>query len=62
VRQFEWIDEPKPGHYVAEKGDRITEWQVKWLEGNKRTPSSISEFMKHPKSAGESKPDSDEEE
>jgi putative acetyltransferase len=62
VRQFEWIDEPKPGHYLAEKGDRITEWQVKWLEGNKRTPSSISEFMKHPKSAGESKPDSDEEE
>jgi len=32
------------------------------LEGNKRTPSSISEFMKHPKPAGESKPDSDEEE
>jgi len=30
VRQYEWINEPEPGHYLAEKGDRITEWQVKW--------------------------------
>lgn len=31
VRQREWIDEPSRGHFVPEKGDRITEWQVVWL-------------------------------
>lgn len=55
VRQYEWVDKPEPGHYVAENGNRITEWQTKWLAGNKRTPASISEFLKHPKPAGESK-------
>ena len=49
VRQYEWIDEPETGHYLPEKGNRITEWQLKWLAGNKRTPTSISEFLKHPK-------------
>jgi len=55
VRQYEWLNEPEPGHYVAEKGNRITEWQVKWLNGTKRTPDSISEFLIHPKPAEESK-------
>ena len=54
VRQYEWVNEPEPSHYVAEKGNRITEWQTKWLAGNKRTPASISEFLKHPKPAEES--------
>lgn len=45
VRQYEWIDEPEPGHYRAEKGNRITEWQVAWLEGNKRTPGSTKDFL-----------------
>jgi putative acetyltransferase len=62
VRQLEWIDEPEPGHYVAEKGNRITEWKVRWLQGSKRAPDSIGEFLKHPKPAEESKPESDEEE
>jgi len=62
VRQYEWVDEPEPSHYLAEKGNRITEWQVKWLDGNKRTPDSISEFLKHPKSAEESQTHSGEEE
>jgi hypothetical protein len=62
VRQTEWIDEPKPGHYVPEKGNRITEWQVKWLYGSKRTPVSISEFMKHPVPAEKSEPNPDEDE
>jgi len=54
VKQYEWINEPEPGHYFAEKGTRITEWQVDWLAGSKRTPASISEFLKHPKPAEES--------
>jgi putative acetyltransferase len=62
VRQYEWIDEPEPHRYQAEKGNRVTEWQVKWLVGNKRAPASISEFLKHPKPAEESKTQSDEEE
>ena len=52
VRQLEWIDEPEHGHFVPEKAERITEWQVQWLPGSKRTENSISEFMKHPKEAG----------
>lgn len=46
VRQYEWINEPEPGHYQAEKGNRITEWQVEWLEGSKRTPDSTRDFLK----------------
>lgn len=45
VRQYEWIDEPEPGHYRAEKGNRITEWQVEWLEGSKRTPGCTKDFL-----------------
>jgi|SRR5689334_1842459 len=52
VRQFEWINEPERGHYVPEKGNRVTEWQVKWLRNNMRAPNSISEFMKHPTEEG----------
>ena len=62
VRQYEWISEPEPGHYFAEKGNRITEWQVRWLAGNKRLSESISEFLKHPKPVDESKKQSDKEE
>jgi hypothetical protein len=52
VRQLEWIDEPERGHFVPEKGERITEWQVQWLRNNKRTENSIREFMKQPREAG----------
>ena len=45
VRQYEWIDEPEPGHYRAQKGNRITGWQVEWLEGSKRTPGSTKDFL-----------------
>lgn len=45
VRQYEWINESEPGHYQAEKGNRITEWQVEWLEGSKRTPDSARDFL-----------------
>lgn len=47
VRQYEWINEREPGHYQAKKGNRVTEWQVEWLEGSKRTPDSTREFLKH---------------
>jgi hypothetical protein len=53
VRQAEWINEPEPGRFVWEKGERITEWQVKWLAGNKRTPESIQDFLKHPRPAAQ---------
>ncbi len=52
VRQLEWISEPDHGRFIPMKEDRITEWQVQWLIGNKRAPSSIQEFRKHPKEAG----------
>lgn len=47
VRQYEWINEPEPGHFQAEKGNRITEWRVQWLDGSKRTPDSTREFLRH---------------
>jgi hypothetical protein len=51
VRQREWIAEPMPGKFHAEKGDRVTEWRVKWLAGNKRGPETIANFLGHPKPA-----------
>jgi hypothetical protein len=51
VRQREWIDEPTPGTFHAKKGERTTEWRVKWLAGSKRGPNTISDFLAHPKSA-----------
>jgi len=45
VLQREWIDEPEPGVYIAMDEERITEWQVQWLEGNKREADSIIEFI-----------------
>ena len=52
VRQVEWIDEPERGHFVPRKEERITEWQTQWLAGDKRTPNSIAEFLKHPRESG----------
>ena len=45
IRQYEWIDEPTPGHLLPMKGERITEWAVEWLQGSKRAEQSISEFI-----------------
>jgi hypothetical protein len=52
VQQLQWIDEPERGRFIPVKEERITEWQVRWLPDNKRTPMSIEEFMKHPREAG----------
>lgn len=49
VRQLEWINEPTPGQYVVEKGERITEWRVEWLNGSKRDTNSIREFLANPR-------------
>lgn len=46
VLQREHINESEPGKYEHVKGDRITEWQVGWLKGNKRGPDTISNFLR----------------
>jgi hypothetical protein len=51
IRQLESINEPEPGRYILDREPRITEWQVRWLAGSKRTPTSIQEFMRHPRPA-----------
>jgi hypothetical protein len=45
VRQRESVNEPTPGNFVWDKAERLTEWQVRWLEGSHREPSSISDFL-----------------
>jgi hypothetical protein len=51
VRQLEWISEPEHGHFVPKREERITEWQVQWLTGDKRGPNSIHDFLMHPREA-----------
>ena len=46
VLQREHINEPKPGEFEHVKGNRITEWRVEWLKGQKRAPNSIELFLK----------------
>ncbi len=46
VLQHEHVDEPEPGKFVHMKEDRITEWRVEWLEGSKRGPTTIPEFLR----------------
>lgn len=45
VLQKEHINEPEPEKFIHVVGDRITEWKVEWLEGSKRGPKSISNFL-----------------
>lgn len=49
VRQLEHIDEPRPGVYAAVVGERFTEWRVEWLKGAHRGPTSIADFLQHPR-------------
>jgi hypothetical protein len=60
IRQLESINEPEPNHYVHVKEPRITEWQVRWLAGNKRTATSIEDFLRHPHPAETEDSDSDD--
>jgi hypothetical protein len=45
LRQLEHINEPEEGVFEQVKEERITEWQVQWLEGSKRGHDSISKFL-----------------
>ncbi len=45
ILQREWIDEPQPGNFVRQKEERLTEWKVEWLAGNKRSPETIDRFL-----------------
>lgn len=45
IRQKEFIDEPTPGAFSWQKGERVTEWQPQWLEGSLREESSIADFL-----------------
>jgi hypothetical protein len=46
IKQYEWIDEYKPGQFKHEKGKRIAEWNAELLEGRRREPHSIPDFFK----------------
>ena len=46
VLQHEHINEPEPGKYEHVTGDRIAEWRVEWLEGNKRRSDTIASFLR----------------
>ena len=45
VRQRESVNEPTPGVFEWVKTERITEWNVEWLQGTQRTPTSIPRFL-----------------
>ncbi len=45
IRQREWINEPSKGVFIHEKGERITEWCVEWLESSARKPGDIERFI-----------------
>ena len=45
ILQREWIDEPRPGNFVHQKEERLTEWKVEWLAGSKRSPKAIDGFL-----------------
>jgi hypothetical protein len=46
IRQWEWINEPESGKVIHEKGERIAEWRVEWLERGPRRPGEIEAFIK----------------
>jgi len=45
IRQREWVNEPKPGHFVHVKGERIAEWKTEWLSRGARQPGAIESFI-----------------
>ncbi|HEY0585966.1 MAG TPA: GCN5 family acetyltransferase [Pseudoduganella sp.] len=45
IRQLKHVNEPRPGVFEVVSGERLTEWQVQWLAGAKRTPGAIEKFM-----------------
>jgi len=46
VRQLEWVGCDENGRLTHEKGERITEWHTKWLDGDhKRHEDSVIDFL-----------------
>jgi hypothetical protein len=45
ILQEEHINEPEPGNYAHVKGQRLTEWNVQWLERSKRQENTIPDFF-----------------
>jgi hypothetical protein len=45
VRQRESVNEPTPGTFEWNKTERLTEWQVQWLQDSHREPNSIPDFL-----------------
>jgi len=50
ILQKQWIDEPKPGEFLVQNEERITEWRVEWLSNSRRIPGSIERFLEKHKS------------
>ena len=46
VRQAEYVAEPEPGKYKHVKEERLSEWQIDWLKGNRGTAAQIPVFMR----------------
>ncbi len=46
VRQLEHVNEPEAGRFEHVCGERLTEWRVEWLDGGRREPDSIPEFLR----------------
>lgn len=49
ILQKQWFDEPKPGVFVVQNEERLTEWQVEWLTNSRREPGAIERFLKEHK-------------
>ena len=47
VLQKEWIDEPRKGEKIHKTTPRISEWQVVWLLGARRTQESMRQILNH---------------
>jgi hypothetical protein len=45
IRQLEWINEPNPGEFIHETGERIAEWRTEWLDRGAREPGQIEAFI-----------------
>src|SRR5688572_3380606 len=45
VRQRQYLEEPRPGHYVHIKKSRLTEWPVEFLARPKRNRDTIPDFL-----------------
>lgn len=45
ILQREYINEPKPGHYIHMKEERITEWPVEFLSRPRRDENTLPNFF-----------------